>query len=274
MTGSDADGLVGPLGSRWTLYTVGRASVETVKGGIRLGTIDAIRSALADAQIDDYHGRHRGSLPWVPPLRLTVRARWSHPSAALRGTIGFGFWNDPVDGRGRFAAAPNAVWFFHASEPSRIRLRREGVGTGMVAAAMHGGEVNSWLLAAGNLALRIPGVDQLAARIGGSHMGGADTLLPEDLDITAWHDYLLDWRWDGAVFAVDGAEVARLAARDVPRCRLGFVAWIDNNWADLGDDGRYRSGCLDAPGGQWLELARVVVEGDELDIRTGGRPKR
>ncbi len=45
-------------------------------------------------------------------------------------------------------------------------------------------------------------------------------------------------------------------------------------WAALGDDGRYRSGRLDAPGGQWLELARVVIEGDELDIRTGGRPKR
>ncbi len=264
----DVDGLAGQLEARWTLYTVGRASVESSEGELQLRTVDARESALADAQIDDYHGRARRALPWVPPLRLTVRARWSHPSAALRGTTGFGFWNDPINAQGRFAAAPNALWFFHASEPSRMRLRRDSVGHGLVAAAMRADAVSPALLTAGNLALRIPGIDRIAGQIGRSRMGGGDMLLPVDLDLTAWHDYVLDWRRDGAVFAVDGAEVARLEAGDLPRVPLGFVAWIDNNWATLGDDGRYRAGRLDAPGVQWLEIARIAIEGDGSEIRT------
>ncbi|MDP9368307.1 MAG: hypothetical protein M3Q03_08535 [Chloroflexota bacterium] len=59
----DADGLAGPLEARWTLYTVGRASVVSSEGGLRLRTVDARESALADAQIDDYHGRARRALP-------------------------------------------------------------------------------------------------------------------------------------------------------------------------------------------------------------------
>lgn len=249
--------------SRWfTRYTVGCGQIERTADGVRLLTADAAPGVLADAQLDDYHGRPRPALPWSPPLRLTVRARWSHPSAALRGTSGFGFWNDPLDGAGRFVAAPNALWFFHASPPSHLRLRNAPPGAGFVAGAMPGGTINPALLLAGNLALRLPGVDRLAARLGERRVGGGDLLLPP-FALTDWHDFTLDWNDHGARFARDGVLVASFTAAETPPGPLGFVAWIDTNWTAFSPDGDYRGGRLAAPGRQWLQIARLRIEPGE-----------
>ncbi len=262
------DASTGPPGPEWTLYSVGRGRVERVPGVLRLATEDAPEGVLADAQLDDYHGRTRAGLRWRPPLRLEVRARWSHPRHGLRGTTGFGFWNDPVDGRGRFAAAPSWLWFFHASPPSCLRLGDgRGTGDGFVAGAMRGRTVGRVALLAGNLALRTPGLARLAARLGERQMRAGDVVLPAetDLDLRTWHDYALTWDEAGARFAIDGAEVAVLPSEALPAGPLGFVAWIDNNWAALGEDGSYRAGRLAAPGLQWLDLARVEIRGADPD---------
>ena len=244
---------------RWTRYTVGRAGIEPCPHALRLLTEDAHDGVLADAQIDDYHGRSREDLPWRPPLRLEVRARWSRPQFELRGTTGFGFWNDPVDAAGRFVAAPSCLWFFHASAPSRLRLRDGARREGFVAGAMRGGRVPRPLLRAGTLALRLPVLGRLATRIGERRVGGGDVLLPDDLDLTAWHDFRLDWTEAGASFAVDGTVVAAFESDETPTGPLGFVAWIDNNWACLEATRRYHPGRLAAPGCQSLELARVSI---------------
>ena len=254
----DAGRSEAPLGW-WTRYTVGNGRIESCPGGLRLLTEAAVADVLADAQIDDYHGRSRESLPWRPPLRLEVRARWSHPRPELRGTTGFGFWNDPVDAAGRFVAAPNCLWFFHASAPSRLRLRDGSRREGFVAGSIRGGRIGGPLLRAGNLTLRLPVLGRLAARFGERRLGGGDVLLPADLDLTAWHEFVLDWTEAGARFAVDGTPVAAFGPDETPTGPLGFVAWIDNNWASLEADGRYRSGRLAAPGWQSLELARVSI---------------
>jgi len=243
----------------WTRYAVGQGRVEDAPGALRLLTEDAAAGRLADAQLDDYHGRDRSALRWRPPLRLVVRARWSHGASGLVGTTGFGFWNDPLDARGHFAAAPAHLWFFHASAPSRVRPRAGATDRGLVAGAMRGGAVPRAALRAGGLALRVPGVARLAARLGERRVGGADVPLPPDLDLVGWHEYRLDWDASGARFAVDGQPVATLAPGLVPRGPLGFVAWVDNNWLALGDDGRLRGGRLAAPGRQWLDLAEVAI---------------
>jgi hypothetical protein len=194
---------------------------------------------------------------------LRVRARWSGPFASLRGTTGFGFWNDPIDAAGRFRAAPRHLWFFQASPPSRVR-GRSGEGRGFVAAAMRGGAVPPGALALGSLALRLPGLRRLATSVGGRVVSDQDVPLPADLDPRLWHDFALDWRNGEARFAIDGVEVARLTGRAVPAGPLGFVAWIDNNWAAFDDDGAFRAGRLDAPGEQWLELASIAIaSGDD-----------
>ena len=247
-----------------TRYTVGRARLEEHAGAFRLLTEDAVEGVLADAQLDDYHGRGRNDLHWRPPVRLELRARWSHPSAELRGTTGFGFWNDPVDAAGRFVAAPNCLWFFHASPPSRLRVRGTGHGDGFVAGAMSGGSVGRPFLWAGNAALRVPGVGRLATRLGERRVGGGDVALPADLDLSAWHDYALAWTESGARFAIDDAEVAIFGRQELPVAPLGFVAWIDNNWASLEPNGSYRAGRLAVSGRQWLQVARMAITGDVL----------
>jgi hypothetical protein len=191
-------------------------------------------------------------------LSLRVRARWSGPFSLLRGTTGFGFWNDPIDAAGRFRGAPSHLWFFHASPPSRVR-GRAGEGRGFVGAAMRGGALPPGALAVGSLALRLPGMRRLATAVGGRVVSDQDMPLPADLDPLLWHDFELDWRDGEARFAVDGVEVARLSGSAVPTGPLGFVAWIDNNWAALEDDGAFRAGRLAVPGEQWLELASVEV---------------
>lgn len=45
----------------------------------------------SNAQLYDYAGLRRRGFPWRPPLRLSCRVRFSHETAALRGTAGFGF---------------------------------------------------------------------------------------------------------------------------------------------------------------------------------------
>ncbi|GAC1451842.1 MAG: hypothetical protein PVSMB4_11980 [Ktedonobacterales bacterium] len=73
---------------------------------------------------------------------------------------------------------------------------------------------------------------------------------------TDWHDYAVEWRREAARFLVDGREL--LVAPDPPPGPLGFVAWIDNQYAIATPRGTLRFGTLDA-GPQWLALAHVRI---------------
>ncbi len=97
---------------------------------LRFVTDDATSRQYSNAQVDDYRGLSRRRFPWRPPAKLTVRARFSHPAGHLKGTAGFGFWNDPFLMTGaRLPALPQAIWFFYASPPSDMRLDLAHSGT-------------------------------------------------------------------------------------------------------------------------------------------------
>ncbi|HEV2238013.1 MAG TPA: hypothetical protein VGR57_15235, partial [Ktedonobacterales bacterium] len=59
-----------------------------------------------------------------------------------------------------------------------------------------------------------------------------------------------------ARFAVAGREV--LVAPHPPAGPLGFVAWVDNQYAIATPDGTLRFGTLDT-GPQWLEIAHIRI---------------
>ncbi len=67
--------------------------------------------------------------------------------------------------------------------------------------------------------------------------------------------WLKDWGYE-AQLAHDGQEA--LVAPDPPPGPLGFVAWIDNQYAIATPRGDFGFGTLDA-GPQWLELAHVRI---------------
>jgi hypothetical protein len=94
-------------------------------------------------------------------------------------------------------------------------------------------------------------------------LGVSEAVVP--VDLCQWHHYVLDWRPDGADFWVD--DQLLLHAPVAPRGPLGFVAWIDNQYAIATPRGRFGWGILDVPRPQWMEIAEM----DFLDShKTGG----
>ena len=259
------------LSPRWTRTCPGGGDLACAGSVLRLSFSRAARSRYTDAQIDDYDHLPRHKFPWRPPLRMDVRARASHPqhpptpaspsaadASTLVGTAGFGFWNYPFSTSGAVLALPDAVWFFYASPPANMALVPGIPGWGWKAQVVH---ARRWgALAAAGPALaamgwaRVTGREAPAARLLRQVSGATEAHLTPSL--TEWHDYTIHWQRESARFLVDGEDV--LVAPNPPTGPLGFVAWIDNQYAVATPRGQLRFGTLDA-GPQWLELAHVHI---------------
>lgn len=231
----------------------GRVAYEPEKGRARL-TLPAVTSRVySDAQLDDYRRLPRWRLPDRPPARVSLRARASHARPA--GTLGFGFWNDPFTLSGGVLAAPNTAWFFYASPPSDIALADGVSGCGWKAATLNAGRYPSLLIAPAALAAvaltRLPG-------LGGPVMSAARRFAQareaalDDIALTDWHTYELEWLERQAILRVDGEE--RLRSPTSPRGPLGFVLWMDNQYAVASRGGRFGFGLCEVGEEQWLEV--------------------
>lgn len=259
------------LSAHWTRTLAGVGSVGNADCALRLALPGAVATRYSNAQIDDYSGRRARDYLWRPPLRLRVRARASHAAQPadvgadgdwLRGTAGFGFWNAPLTLAGGGVRLPDAVWFFAASAPSRMALTADGSPHGWKAQVVRAQRVGA-LAAAPPLALaalwaRVSGDDRPAARwmerLTGAHEA---SLAAMGADLRQWRDYVIEWRPERAQFYVDGRLALDMA--EPPRGPLGFVAWIDNQYAVATPRGELRFGALDTPP-QWLELAELAIE--------------
>lgn len=277
------DGRDDASGTRWDRTCLGGGVVRTRQAALCLALPDGARdSAYSDAQIDDYaaHGRH-ARLRWRPPVRMRVRARASGSfavaggtaatddlrprdtatpaSGLLHGTLGFGFWNYPLSLRGAVLRPPDAVWFFGASPPSAMALVPGSPGWGWKAQVVHAHRPAFMLAALPTLGAvawaRASGREGTAARWVQRLSGAHEAILAADLRL--WHEYTLDWHAASARFAVDGDTV--LVVPEPPRGPLGFVAWMDNQYAIATPHGTLAFGTL-ACGPQWLDLDRLVIE--------------
>lgn len=242
------------------VYLVGGGSLETVGPVLRFLLADATAAAYSDAQVDDYRGLSRRHFLWRPPLRMTVRARFSHPSGILRGTAGFGFWNDPFLMTGaRMPALPRAVWFFYASPPSEMKLDLETPGWGWKAAVIDAQRPAAllWALTA-PVSIPLMNLRPVYRRLWPAiqrTLRVREAVVP--VDMTEWHTYILEWGDRRARFEVDGEVVLRDAPS--PRGPLGFVMWMDNQYMIATPLGRFAWGLLDVPGCQWMEVERLEV---------------
>jgi hypothetical protein len=237
---------------------IGGGSVQGHTGHLRL-VIPPVRRGYADAQVDDYRHLPRRQFPWRAPLRLRLRARSSH--AAPQGTLGFGFWNDPLAlsiGRGgtagRLPAVPSAVWFFFGSPPHDLAFEEGVPGAGLRAGCLRSRGVPWPLVALGApaaLALsRVPRQRARAVQALRRLVRAHEVVIDTSLD--TWHTYEIAWHPCEAVFKVDG--VVRLVAPDPPAGPLGFIAWIDNQYAVLSADRGIHFGVLPCPEAQVLEI--------------------
>jgi hypothetical protein len=258
---------------RWKRYVVGGGALEPTGSSLRFVTAGASAHRYANAQIDDYQGLPRRRFLWHPPLRLTVRARFRHPAGArLRGTAGFGFWNDPFLMTGvRLPALPRAAWFFYASPPSNMKLDLSTPGWGWKAATIDALRPISLLLAPlAPVAVLLMNVQPLyrilwppiqrAIKVREAALTREEDLTcEEDLGrfMAQWHTYTLDWGAEQATFSVDGDQILEAPSLRGP---LGLVVWLDNQYLVATPWGRLRWGLLDIPGRQWMEVDTLSVE--------------
>ncbi|MBC7250324.1 MAG: hypothetical protein H5T62_08560 [Anaerolineae bacterium] len=249
------------LSDHWKRYVVGSSSLELTGNTLRFVNVNTSSRQYTDAQIDDYQGLPRRRFPWRPPLTLSVRARFSHPAGELRGTAGFGFWNDPFLMTGaRLPALPRALWFFYASPPSEMKLDLRTPGWGWKAATIDALRPSALLLIpVAPLTVLLMNIRPLYRALWPSiqrALGIGEALLK--VEMTDWHTYTLEWGSGEARFSVDGAPV--LSAAPSPGGPLGFVMWLDNQYMVVTPWGRLRWGLLETPARQWMEVAQLVIE--------------
>lgn len=240
----------------WQRYLAGAGRIEPAAGGVRLVLAGATREAYSDAQLDDYQRGARAPLLRRPPLRLHVRARFSHEPSELRGTMGFGLWNYPIAWP---PAPPRALWFFYGSPPGDMALAVGVPGSGWKAATIDTGRARALaLLPLAPIAVPLMWSPPLYRGLWPPiqrAVGVAEALAR--VPMTAWHDYVIEWGERTSRFLVDGRVV--LAEAPSPRGPLCLVLWIDNQYLVATPQGRLAWGMLDLPAAQWLEIAALSL---------------
>jgi hypothetical protein len=237
---------------------------ETPSGSIRF-SIPPTPSGYANAQRDDYRQLPRGKFLWRPPLCLSLKACASHVHPL--GTLGFGFWNDPFSisfGQGgasrRLPTTPKALWFFYGSPPNDLPLALGVPGHGWKASSLDSVSLPTPFLAplaaCAFIVSRIPIFRGWVMRTALRQVTAFERLLTHPLD--DWHSYSLTWLPEGATFEVDGETV--LEASRVPSVPLGFVMWIDNQYAVATPEDGFHFGVLPLNETQWLEVSDVQIE--------------
>jgi hypothetical protein len=215
------------------------------------------------AQLDDYLPLARKDFLWKPPLRMSLRARASDND--IHGTWGFGFWNDPftsslgIGGTRRLLPVlPNAAWFFFASRPNFITFRDDLPTEGMLAATFRVPNIPPIFLLPGVILapfLFIPPAVRLIRRVISRIIAEDASLV--DSDFTQWHAYGLEWRQSGVRFYLD--DQLQYETGISPHAPLGFVLWIDNQYASFPPSGKISRGTLETPQDVYLEVEDISI---------------
>ena len=239
----------------WRVTQLGGGIVDECDDGFRLVLPGAASDVYSDAQISDY--AIRANFRNRPPLRLGLRAR---ARGKLKGTAGFGFWNHAFVPGQRSFRLPQAIWFFFTSQESDIALARGIAGHGWKAAAIN---ARDWRFLAllpfappCFLLMRNRALYAALWPIGQRAIGVSEAMLDEAL-LGEFHNYRIDWRAGRAIFTVDGAVV--LAAEHAAPGPLGFIAWIDNQYAVATPQGQFTWGLLPASSPQSLEIRDIQI---------------
>lgn len=220
----------------------------------------------ANAQLDDYRPLSRQRFPWRPPARLSLRAQCSLDRPL--GTLGFGFWNDPFSlslGAGgadrRLPTPPCAVWFFYGSPPNDFAFSREAPGYGFRAMALRSPRIPSPLFsvaaATGWALSRLPFLRGPLINLALSGVRSVEHSLAQ-VSLGSQHEYEILWDGEAVEFAVDSTPIVReTLSMQGP---LGFVTWIDNQYAIATPDAGLRFGTVPTAEDQWLEVSDLRIE--------------
>lgn len=249
-----------PAPAPFKTFVKGRGILKAAGDCLRFVNDHPVSDQYSNAQIDDYQGLSRSNFFWKPPLRMSVQARFSHPVGELRGTAGFGFWNDPFLMTGlRRPSLPRVVWFFYSSTPSNMKLDLNTPGRGWKAATL---DAIRWpffaLLPTAPIAVPLMNIDRLYRilwPIGQKAINVSEALVP--VDVTGWHTYTINWRKQSVRFTADGDLV--LDCQTSPKGPLGFVMWFDNQYMVVSPWGKFGYGLVEANDRQWMEVRSIEI---------------
>jgi hypothetical protein len=246
----------------WQISEQGQGTVTQADNSLYLSLPAVADSAYHNAQISDYDKKRHFNLR--PPLKMSVTAHMTVPANELQGTAGFGFWNHPFAPGETRLDVPQALWFFFSSPPSKMALAKDMPDNGWKAATFN---AKRWpffaLLPTAPLAIPLMNMEPLYNTLwplGQKAIGVSELALDGKL-LSETHRYTIDWRIDRAIFSVDDTIVLE-ATQAIPNKALGFVAWLDNQYAIISPKGQFGSGLVDVPQAQALVL-------HEIEIRDG-----
>lgn len=235
---------------------LGGGRVEHYPERVRLLRPATSTTIYSDAQIQNY----AAEMPNQAPLTLTLRAAFSHPADELRGTAGFGFWNHPFSPASARLAFPKAAWFFFGSPPHNLPSALDVIGHGFKAATL---DATHWPFFAllptapiGFLLMRVPALYRRLWPIAQRAIKVSEAVIPAD--ITQIHTYRLTWEAERLTFWIDDTLIH--TSPFSPTGRMGFIAWIDNQYAIVTPQGRFGWGLLEDAKAQWLDLYDLRIE--------------
>ncbi len=241
----------------WHVTQQGSGTVTPHGNALRLSVAPA--DGYHNAQITDYDPRAR-RFTLRPPLRVVVEAQFNTPPHDVRGTAGFGLWNHSFDPTQRGFRLPQTAWFFFASPDSNLALAQDVPGHGWKAATLDAGRWQARaLLPLAPLAIpfmRVPPLYRRLYPLAQAVLGVHERALEPAL-LTERHRYEILWEADALTFLMDGAILLRTLS--APRGPLGFIAWIDNQYAVVTPQGQLGGGVcpLSAPQTLWLHHTEV-----------------
>lgn len=246
------------INPNWQVTEQGSGRVFVADNALQLVKPSHNKHTYHNAQITDYDPSRQ--FKFRPPLRLTITAEAT--TSNLKGTAGVGFWNHPFSPTDSKVSLPQALWFFFSSSESNMALAKNVQGYGWKASTFNAKQLAFYsLLPTAPLAIplmNIPPVYDALWSIGQKAIGVNETLLDSQL-LTEKHTYQIDWLPDKAIFSVDG-EIVLHTREGIPNKALGFVAWLDNQYAIVTPQGRFGFGFVEASEEQRLILHEVKIE--------------
>ncbi len=237
----------------------GTGQVDQIDSITRLSLPQADRTIYSDAQLDDYAGLSRRAFPHRPPIHLSLRARFSGEN--ILGTAGFGFWNHPFAPNSGWPTLPRAIWFFFASPPSNMALADNVPGFGWKAATIDATQPSALAIAPlAPIILLLNQSRKLYRRIWPfveRHLRIAEQPISPML-MREWHTYSIDWETNRVQLSIDDQIV--LETDRSPHGPMGFIAWIDNQFAVVTPRGRINFGLLKIDREEWLEIEQIEIK--------------
>ncbi len=240
-------------------FELGNGQVVITPQHIQLTIFPNNGQTYHDAQVSDYAGLKRRNFPHRPPLKLSLVAHTSLPSQDLQGTLGFGFWNHPFMAGMSGLRLPRAIWFFFGAPPNNMPLAMGSRGHGWKAAIFDATKPLFFALLPfaplGFLLMRIPRLYRLLWPLGQRSLGVFEQDL--DIDIHQPHHYEIHWYRKQVQFWVDGHCV--LSTPTASRGPLGFIAWVDNQYAIVTPQGCFGWGTVPLSQPQTLTISELTI---------------